>query len=94
MLEILIIENGSFECFGGEIRQLVLNDANNNLGFKNEMHDLCLPVCLWLFDSLCPSQQFFSYVGTGLPGLNQYYARISCLVCLSVCGLRNKKISF
>ena len=25
-----------------------------------------------LLDSLRPSQQFFSYVGTGLPGLNQY----------------------
>ena len=25
-----------------------------------------------LFDSLHPSQQFFSNVGTGLPGLNQY----------------------
>ena len=25
-----------------------------------------------LFDSLRPSQQFFSYVGTGLPGLTQY----------------------
>ena len=24
------------------------------------------------FDSLHPSQQFFSYVGMGLPGLNQY----------------------
>ena len=24
------------------------------------------------FDSLCSSQQFFSYVGMGLPGLNQY----------------------
>ena len=24
------------------------------------------------FDSLRPSQQFFSYVGTGLPGMNQY----------------------
>ena len=23
-------------------------------------------------DSLCHSQQFFSHVGTGLPGLNQY----------------------
>ena len=29
------------------------------------------------FDSLRPSQQSFSYVGTGLPGLNQYYARIN-----------------
>ena len=29
------------------------------------------------FDSLCPSQQSFSYAGTGLPGLNQYYARIN-----------------
>ena len=26
----------------------------------------------YFFDSLCPSQQFFSYVGRGLPGLNQY----------------------
>ena len=26
------------------------------------------------FNSLCPSQQFFSYLGTGLPGLNQYLA--------------------
>ena len=25
-----------------------------------------------LFDSLHPSQQFFSHVGTGLPGFNQY----------------------
>ena len=31
---------------------------------------------IW-FDSLRPSQQFFSYAGTGLPGLNQYYARIN-----------------
>ena len=29
-------------------------------------------MCLFLFDSLRPSQQFFSYVGMGLPGLNQY----------------------
>ena len=34
-------------------------------------------VCFVWFDSLCPSQQFFSYVGTGLPGLNQYQARIN-----------------
>ena len=29
------------------------------------------------FDSLRPSQQSFSYVGTGLPGLNQYWERIN-----------------
>ena len=29
------------------------------------------------FDSLRPSQQFFSYVGMGLPGLKQYQARIN-----------------
>ena len=29
--------------------------------------------CLFVyFDSLRPSQYFFSHVGTGLPGLNQY----------------------
>ena len=26
------------------------------------------------FDSLCPSQQIFSHVGTDLPGLNHYQA--------------------
>ena len=32
------------------------------------------------FDSLHPSQQFFSHVGTSLPGLNQYEAvdKVSC----------------
>ena len=30
-----------------------------------------------LFDSLHPSRHFFSYVGLGLPGLNQYKARIN-----------------
>ena len=30
-----------------------------------------VPVCV---DSLHLSQQFFSHAGTGLPGLNQYYA--------------------
>ena len=29
------------------------------------------------FDSLRPSQQSLSYIGTGLPGLNQYWARIN-----------------
>ena len=33
-----------------------------------------------LFDSLRPSQQFFSHVGMGLPGLNQYEGedKVSC----------------
>ena len=30
---------------------------------------------LFAFDSLHPSQQFFSHAGTGLPGLNQYLAQ-------------------
>ena len=41
--------------------------------------------CLYLwwfvcFNTLCPSQQFFSHVGTGLPGLNHYKAedKVSC----------------
>ena len=39
------------------------------------MHNIVLNwlyPCLFQFDSLRPSQQFFSYVGTGLPVLNQY----------------------
>ena len=39
--------------------------------------DLCF---LTHYDSLRPSQRFFSNVRTGLPGLNQYYARnIGCV---------------
>ena len=34
---------------------------------------LALCCCLFIsFDSICPSQQFISYVGIGLPMLNQY----------------------
>ena len=33
---------------------------------------LCHVFLAWL-ESLHPSKQFFSHVGTGLPGLNQYY---------------------
>ena len=42
--------------------------------FKLLLYDPIITVKLMLsaFDSLCPSQQFFSYVETGLPGLNQY----------------------
>ena len=32
-----------------------------------------------LFDSLHPSQQFFSYVGTGLPGLTSTMQGLMCL---------------
>ena len=32
----------------------------------------CFLLFFFLFESLHPSQQFFSYVGMGLPGLNQY----------------------
>ena len=33
------------------------------------------------FGSLCSCQQFFSYVGTGLPGLNQYFKQgLMCFV--------------
>ena len=31
-----------------------------------------IKVLFFLFDYLHPSEQFFSYVETGLPGLNQY----------------------
>ena len=51
--------------------------------------DCVLILQLWStyvwFDSLRPSQQVFSYVGTDLPGLKQYKARInvSCVSCSS-----------
>ena len=31
-------------------------------------------ISCFCFYSLLPSQQFFSHIRTGLPGLNQYYA--------------------
>ena len=45
--------------------------------FPDHTHLLFLFVC---FESLRPSQQFFSYDGMGLSGLNQYKARnnVSC----------------
>ena len=39
--------------------------------------------CLIWYESLHPSRQFFSYVGTGLPRLNQYQARIN-VTCSSI----------
>ena len=49
---------------------LLLNQSNH---LKHKLR-----ICLFVwFDSLLPSQQFFSYVGTGLPGLNQYKASIN-----------------
>ena len=44
-----------------------------------EIDPTCFCFFVW-FDSLHLSQQFFSYVRTGFPGLNQYKARISVLV--------------
>ena len=43
--------------------------------FKLELHikaTLCYDALFVGFDSLHPSQQFFSYVRMSLPGLNQY----------------------
>ena len=38
-----------------------------------DVHHIELVFALF-FDSLRPSQQFVSYIGTSLPGLNQYLA--------------------
>ena len=48
-----------------------------------------------LFDSLHPCQQSFSYVETGLPGLNQYLARInvSCSRTNAVTPVRIKPVA-
>ena len=50
--------------------------------------DMCL--CFVWFESLCPSQQFFSYVGTGLPGLNQYSARINVSYSRTQCSIADE----
>ena len=38
------------------------------------------------FDSCRPSQQSFGYAGTGLPGLNQYQARINVYCSRTQCS--------
>ena len=41
-------------------------------------------VCL--FDSLCPDQQSLSYVGTGIPVLNQYKVRVNVFCSRTQCS--------
>ena len=43
--------------------------------YENYLVRICFS--FFLFDSLRPRQQSVSYVGTGLPGLNQYLAGIN-----------------
>ena len=52
-------------------KQAELTQARHVFFFRLQIHGF-----VW-FDYLHPSQQFFSYVGTGLPWLNQYLARIN-----------------
>ena len=47
------------------------NDMNPDQDLRYVGPDLG-PFVFVGFDSLHPSKQFFSYVGTGLPGLKQY----------------------
>ena len=57
----------------------VVNPCYNEVCYKGTAlyfdgsHGTFLSPKFRLFDFLHPSQQFFRHVGTGLPGLNQYY---------------------
>ena len=51
-----------------------------------QTHAILLFFCLIWFDSLHPSQQFISYVGTALPWLNQYLARINVSCSRTQCS--------
>ena len=63
----------------------------------NGTHHICIVFCS--IYSLRSSQQFFSYVGMGLPGLNKYQAgiNISCSwtqrSAMGEAGTRNRSIS-
>ena len=48
---------------------MISGHFSNGPGFQEMQSGF---VCFVSFDSLRPSQQFSSYVGTGLSGLNQY----------------------
>ena len=52
----------------------------NGLPYSYQYECFCL---IWLFTS---HQQSFSYVGTGLPGLNQHLARINVSCSRTQCG--------
>ena len=58
--------------------------GKNNL---NEEESILMCLCFVWFESLRPSQQFFSYVGTGLPRLNPYLARINVSYSRTQCSI-------
>ena len=51
-----------------DLARLASSEANSGLDLPCFIKDFFVR-----FDSLPASQQFFSYVETGLPGLNEYY---------------------
>ena len=61
----------NYERTSGIFVPCFLVKVQNTLKAKQSIE--CIIVCL--FDSLCPSQNFFSFVEMGPPGLNQYIAQ-------------------
>ena len=57
---------------------LIFKDFSRQSCIFKYFSNLCEPWRMKILDTLfesillCPSQQFFSYGGTGVPGLNQY----------------------
>ena len=61
----------SIKCFGWEIKRINYTLLSGGLKGAYQYMITIKRVFVW-FDSLRPSRWFFSYVVTGLPGLNQY----------------------
>ena len=71
--------------YSKEYNRYLMHRENLGSIWKIGRYPIKVSEVLWSFvwfGSLCPSQQFFSSVVTGLPGLNQYYVRINVSLIL------------
>ena len=60
---------------------------NRRVRILYSSYHLTLKIVLYVwFESLLPSQQFFSYVRTGHPGMNQYSARFNVFCSRTQCS--------
>ena len=70
----------SFNCFSEyTILMKIITSGPSKYTMDHPEFTNLLNQTLWFdcFDSLCPSQYFFSHVGMGLPRLNQYLRGIN-----------------
>ena len=75
LLMFAYVEHVSSWLFG-YFMPSVMSDLIQNIRKTSQVRSTLFVCLIWFFT---PHQQSFSYKGTGLPGLNQYLARINVL---------------